>query len=512
MRNSRLVIHLCLLLLAASPFRAAADPEILTPPAPLTPAIHGPKVYGIRPGTPFLYSIPATGQRPMQFSVDGLPAGLQLDAATGRIAGSLAQPGTWQLTFHAKNALGESVRPFKIIAGDEIGLTPAMGWNTYNTYGQKVNQANVLAAAHAMVDDGLDQHGWSYITTDDGWQGARGGPYNAIQPNPGFPDIAAMAGEIHSLGLKAGIYSSPWVTTYGRRMGGSSDDPDGKWSPSFAKANPHDHSQKFPFAIAKFHFAAQDAKQFGQWGFDYLKYDWAPIHAVDTKEMYDALNASGRSIIFSLSNNGLYTLLGEIAAVSPYANSWRTTDDVHDKWQHIANSAFGEDPWAQYARPGHFNDPDMLVVGVIGWGHPHPTHLTPDEQYTQISMWCLLSAPLMLGCDLQKLDPFTRSLITNDEVLDIDQDSLAKQATCIAKTADTSVYAKPLDDGTWAVGLVNRGALPATITLNWTDLHLATPQVVRDLWRQKDLGTYNSQYSAQVAPHGIQLVRITPAH
>jgi alpha-galactosidase len=118
----------------------------------------------------------------------------------------------------------------------------------------------------------------------------------------------------------------------------------------------------------------------------------------------------------------------------------------------------------------------------------------------------------MLGCDLQKLDPFTRSLITNDEVLDIDQDSLAKQATCIAKTADTSVYAKPLDDGTWAVGLVNRGALPATITLNWTDLHLATPQVVRDLWRQKDLGTYNSQYSAQVAPHGIQLVRITPAH
>jgi alpha-galactosidase len=511
MRISRLVISLCLLLLAVAPFRASAAPEILTPPAPLTPAIHGPKVFGVRPGTPFLYSIPVTGQRPMRYSIDGLPAGLQLDGATGQITGSLTQAGTWQLTFHAQNALGETARPFKIIAGDEIGLTPAMGWNSFNTYDVRVNQTQILTAAHAMVDAGLDQHGWTYINTDDGWQGARGGPDHAIQPNPGFPDITAMVSEIHGLGLKAGIYSTPWVTSYGRRMGGSSQDPDGKWSPAFAKANPHDHSQRFPFSIAPYHFAAQDAKQIAQWGFDYLKYDWAPIHAPDAKEMYDALSTSGRDIIFSLSNNGLYTLLGEIAAVSPYANSWRTTDDVHDKWANVANSAFNEDPWAPYARPGHFNDPDMLVLGVIGWGHPHPTRLTPDEQYTQISMWCLLSAPLILGCDLQKLDPFTKSLITNDEVLDIDQDSLAKQATCIAKSGDTSVYAKPLDDGTWAVGLVNRGATPATVTLNFPDLHITAPQLIRDLWRQKDAGPFTGQYSAQVASHGIQLVRVIPA-
>jgi len=448
----------------------------------------------------------------MQFSAEGLPQGLQLDPTTGRITGSLAQAGTWQITLHATNALGAGARPFKVIAGDEIGLTPAMGWNTFDTYGVRVTQANILAAAHAMVDDGLDQHGWTYITCDDGWQGARGGPLNAIQPNPGFPDIAGMVAEIHGLGLKAGIYSTPWVTSYGRRIGGSSQNADGSWDPSFAKANPHDHSQKFPFAIAQYHFASQDAKQIAQWGFDYLKYDWAPIHAPDAKEMYDALRASGRSIVFSLSNNGLYTLLGEIEGVSPYANSWRTTDDVHDKWAHITNSAFGEDPWAQYARPGHFNDPDMLVLGVIGWGHPHPTHLTPDEQYTQISMWCLLSAPLILGCDLQKLSPFTRSLVTNDEVLDIDQDSLGKQATCVSKSGDTCVYAKPLEDGTWAVGLVNLGETPTTVTVNWATLRLAAPQVVRDLWRQKDAGTFNGQYSAQVAPHGIQLVRVTPAH
>jgi alpha-galactosidase len=496
---------------AAGPSSAAGGSAILTPVSPRTPAIHGAKVFGVRPGAPFLYFIPATGERPMQYSADGLPAGLALDGATGRITGALTQRGTYPVTFHARNSLGEAERPFKIVVGDEIGLVPAMGWNSFNTYGVRVNQTQILAAAHAMVDTGLAQHGWTYINTDDGWQGARGGALNAIQPNAGFPDIAGMVQEIHGLGLKAGIYSTPWVTSYGRRIGGSSEDPAGKWDPSFAKQNPKDHSQKFPFAIAQYHFASADAKQLAAWGFDYLKYDWAPIHAADSKEMYEGLRGSGRDLVFSLSNNGLYTLLNEIASVSPYANSWRTTDDVHDKWENVTNSAFNEDPWAQSARPGHYNDPDMLVVGMIGWGHPHASRLTPDEQYTQISMWCLLSAPLILGCDLQKLDPFTAGLITNDEVLDVDQDSLGKQAICVSKNGDLNVYAKPLEDGSWAVGLINRGLTPAQVVLNWADVGLKGPQVVRDLWRQKDAGTFDKQYSAEVAPHGVELVRVARA-
>lgn len=488
---------------------APSNTAILTPASPKTPEIHGAKVFGVRPGAPIFYAIPATGDRPMEFSADGLPEGVALDPATGWITGASKQAGTYPVMLHAKNSLGVTDRAFKIVVGHDIGLAPAMGWNSYNTYGQKVNQAQILAAAHAMADSGLAQHGWSYVNTDDGWQGPRGGEFNAIQPNPGFPDIAGMVKEIHGLGLKAGIYSTPWVTSYGRRIGGSSEDPDGKWDASFAKVNPHDHSQKFPFAIGRYHFATQDAKQMAQWGFDYLKYDWAPIHAPDVKEMDDALRATGRDIVFSLSNNGLYTLLNEIKEVSPYANSWRTTDDVHDKWEMISNSAFGEDPWAPSARPGHYNDPDMLVVGVIGWGHPHPTRLTPDEQYTQVTMWCLLSAPLILGCDLQKLDPFTTSLITNDEVLDVDQDSLGRQAMCVSKDGDLNVYAKPLEDGSWAVGLVNRGVAAAPVTLHWGDIHLTGPQVVRDLWRQKDIGSFNNEFSANVAPHGVVLVKVT---
>jgi alpha-galactosidase len=507
----------------ASENQAASEPPILTPPAAKTPRINGPKIFGVRPGSPFLFSIPATGERPMQYSADGLPSGLQLDAATGRITGQLNQKGAYPVTLHVKNSLGQSDRPFKIIVGDEIGLTPAMGWNNYNLSGAHVDQKIILAAAHALVDSGLSEHGWTYCNTDDGWQGLRGGDLNAIQPDPkDFPDIAGMVREIHGLGLKAGIYSTPWVTSYDKHIGGTSEDPQGTWSTAFDQANHDNHSQKFPYAIARYHFAVPDAKQFALWGFDYVKYDWAPIHPPDTKEMYDALRATSRDMVFSISNNGLvgynvnglvpFNLLTEIGDVSPYANSWRITDDVHDNWKNVARSAFDQDDWAPYSRPGHFNDLDMLVIGVLGWGRgrPHSTHLTPDEQYTQISMWSLLSAPLILGCDLQKLDPFTLSLITNNEVLDIDQDSLGKQATCVAKEGELLVYAKALEDGSWAVGLINRGAATASVTLKWEDLKLVGGQVVRDLWRQKDLGVFDRQFSSPVAPHGVVLLHVTP--
>jgi alpha-galactosidase len=151
----------------------------------------------------------------------------------------------------------------------------------------------------------------------------------------------------------------------------------------------------------------------------------------------------------------------------------------------------------------------MLVIGVVGWGRPHRTHLTADEQYTQVSMWCLLSAPLLLGCDLQKLDAFTYSLISNDEVLDVDQDSLGKQAVCISNKADISIYAKPLDDGRWAVGMFNRGPSSADAVLNWSDLNLAGKKNVRDLWRQTNLGGFDGRFSSSVPSHGVVLIAIS---
>ena len=177
----------------------------------------------------------------------------------------------------------------------------------------------------------------------------------------------------------------------------------------------------------------------------------------------------------------------------------------------MSKKGFGEDRWERFCAPGHWNDPDMLVVGRVGWGSPHPTGLTPDEQYTHISLWCLLSAPLLLGCDLDKLDDYTLNLLTNDEVLALNQDALGKQARCVARNGDLRVYAKDLEDGSKAVGLFNLGTDTASVTVKWSDLRLSGKQSVRDLWRQKDMGAFESEFQLPVAGHGIELVKLTPA-
>jgi alpha-galactosidase len=175
----------------------------------------------------------------------------------------------------------------------------------------------------------------------------------------------------------------------------------------------------------------------------------------------------------------------------------------------MTSNGFAEAGREQYAGPGHWNDPDMLVVGKVGWGPSlHSTRLTPNEQYTHISLWCLLSSPLLIGCDMTQLDPFTLNLLTNDEVLAINQDPLGREASRIARADDAEVWAKDLADGSKAVGLFNRWELPQTVSVKWSDLAMSGPQSVRDLWRQKDLGQFTDQFSAEVPRHGVLLLRV----
>ncbi|MGA3182791.1 MAG: alpha-galactosidase, partial [Verrucomicrobiota bacterium] len=215
-----------------------------------------------------------------------------------------------------------------------------------------------------------------------------------------------------------------------------------------------------------------------------------------------------------LSNNHVKNLFPIIGEVGPWAQSWRTTTDISDVWSRVANDiGFAQDNWAPFARPGHHNDADMLVVGRVGgWSGngPRPTRLTPDEQYTHISLWCLLASPLLIGCDMEQMDDFTLSLLSNDEVLEVSQDSLAKQATQVAGRGDLKVYAKRMDDGSWAVGLFNSGRETNTVAVNWADLKLKGPQRVRDLWRQQDLGVFPDKFETSVASHGVALARVFP--
>jgi alpha-galactosidase len=488
--------------------------HIRTPPAPPTPRINGPDVFGVRPGSPFLYTIPATGDRPMTFSVEDLPTGLSVDAANGQITGRLKKKGEYDVVFRAKNAKGKAEKKFRIICGDKIALTPPMGWNSWNCWAASVDQQKVLVSAKAMVSSGLINHGWTYINIDDTWQGKRTGKDHALQPNKKFPDMKKLCDEIHQLGLKAGIYSTPWITSYGGYPGGSSDNPDGAWS----KKMGNDHYWHF----GKYSFDQADADQWAAWGFDYLKYDWNPIDVAHVKAMSQALRKSGRDIVFSLSNTAPFDHAADWAR---WANSWRTTSDIFDSWDTpgqfwqftLSGIAFSQDRWAPYAGPGHWNDPDMLVVGYVGWGPQlHLTHLTPDEQYTHITMWCMLSAPLLLGCDLSRLDPFTLNLLDNDEVLAVGQDALGKQATRVATLGAVDVYLKDLEDGGKAVAFFNRGSTPLNIEFNKLGyIGFQGPQHVRDLWRQKNLpdvaDPLTTVFKVSIAAHSAELYKFTAA-
>lgn len=504
---------------AAAPALPDYSSSILTPKAPASPRINGAKVFGVRPGHPFLFTIPATGQRPMTYGAVDLPAGLKVDAGTGRITGTLAAPGQYVVTLTAQNALGKAQRELRIVCGDRLALTPPLGWNSWNAGGPFVDTAKVRASARAMVETGLVQHGWSYVNIDDAWQGKRGGPYNAIQPNEKFPDLKGLADEVHALGLRIGIYSTPWVTSYAGYVGGSADNPEGTWNGAVDKEKIGRRHGRHPFAWA-------DARQWAEWGFDYLKYDWNPNDLDHVRQMSDALRYSGRDVVYSLSNAAPFEQADEWAA---YANAWRTTGDIRDTWPSMSAKGFGQNKWAPFAGPGHWNDPDMLVVGLVGWqGQLHFTQLTPDEQYVHISLWSLLSAPLLIGCDMSKLDDFTLSLLSNDEVLAVNQDPLGRQAVTVAQAPNPDdpgnevfegrqkielpkaleVLAKPMEDGSVAAGLFNRSTKPARVTLRWADLKIQGRQRVRDLWRQKDVGVFDGEFAADVRPHGVVMVQL----
>ena len=494
---------------------------------------------GVRPDSPFLFQIAATGERPLTYKAADLPPGLVLERNSGRITGRLPTRGRYPVNLRVENHLGSTERSLLIIVGDQITLTPPMGWNSWNCWGNDISEEKVLAAARGLVASGLRDHGWSYINIDDGWQGARGGPLDAIQPNPRFPDLKRLADEVHNLGLKFGLYSTPWRATLSRHNGSSADSADGidHWIAA------HDYNEFFQYQVPEYHsglekygwlkplterlrkrarheyakemrrpgkysFVSQDVKQWTEWGVDYLKYDWAPIDLAHAMTMHDELAGAPRDIFYSVSNNAPFSLASDLARL---ANAWRTSVDLKDTWQSVSDIGFSRDKWAPFNTPGHYNDADMLEIGDLVWNRPNMTRLTSDEQYTHITLWCLLAGPLLLGCNLENLDPFTLSLITNDEVIDVNQDPLCKQAIRVAGSGAREVYAKPLEDGSLAVGLFNRGESAAQVGVNWSDMQITGRLTVRDLWRQKNIGVFAEHFETLVAPHGVVLVRMSRA-
>ncbi|MDR0534155.1 MAG: putative Ig domain-containing protein [Verrucomicrobiales bacterium] len=498
------------------------QPQLPTPAPEKSPRINSPSRFGVRPGAPFLYRIAVSGLRPVVFSVEGLPAGLSLDREKGIISGSLSEAGEFVLTLMAKNSAGEARKNLTVSVGERIALTPPMGWNSWYCLSESVGEEQIRRQARAMQESGLADFGWTYICIDDCWQGRRGGPLNAIQPNERFGDMKAMADEIHGLGLKLGIYSTPWIGTYAGFSGGSSDNANGE--PDEVALPPEQRLQdsqvygRYPGLheckvdrVGRYWFMDRDAKQWAEWGVDFVKADWLLADVSPLAPVYQALRDAGRDMVLSLSNSGRLPLVAEYQR---YAQMWRTTGDIQDTWESISGIGFAQAEWQQHLSAGGWPDPDMLQVGHIGKTNAEnrefvPTRLTPDEQYTQMTLWCLLSAPLILSCDLTQLDDFTRGLLTNAEVLEIDQDIAAQPCRLLQRDEEhsTEVWVKSLADGSYAVALFNRGDKDEKISADLNRLSGKGICRLRDLWRQQDLPLMTNLQQT-VSPHGTFLCRV----
>jgi alpha-galactosidase len=359
-------------------------------------------------------------------------------------------------------------------AGPSVAATPPMGWNSWNHFACKVTAADVRSAADAIATNGMKDAGYVYVNIDDCWEGVRD-EKGRIQTNQKFGDMKVLVNYVHSKGLKIGIYSSPGPKTCAGYEGS------------------YGHEEL-------------DAQQYADWGFDYLKYDWCSAEKVYArsqmvavyKKMHDALARTGRPMVFSLCQYGYGRVWSWGASVG--GNLWRTTEDISDHYDRMSVIGFDQNGLDPFAGPGHWNDPDMLEVGNGGMNH--------DEYLTHMSLWALLAAPLLAGNDLAKMTPETLSILTNKEVVAVDQDVKGVQGRRIAQQGPLEVWVKPLSNGAVAVGLFNRGESTNPITLNFKDIGLQGSVKIRDLWQHKDLGGFSGSYTEDVPRHGALLIKV----
>ncbi len=372
-----------------------------------------------------------------------------------------------------------------------LAQTPPMGWNSWNTFGGNIHEDLIRETADAFISEGVKAAGYEYIVIDDIWEADARVNGRLTWDTTKFPHgIPALAEYVHSKGLKFGIYSC---------------------------AGSHTCAGK----PASYGYEEVDAQTFAEWGVDFLKYDFCFAPAgVDGPKLYQrmgqALRATGREILFSVCEWGTNKPWEWGAKVG--AHMWRTTGDIADSWASIVDIGFNRQAGLEaYAGPGHWNDPDMLVVGMYGKGNVAQGGCTDAEYRSHFSLWCLLAAPLMLGCDVRAMGQTVRDIVLNREVIAVNQDPLGRQGYRVGKTdwawEIVETWAKPLHDGSIAVGLFNlgeRNQRRATVAWEAVGLHDRRPCKVRDLWKGEDLGIFTGDFSTLVDSHDVALVKLTP--
>ncbi len=516
----------------------AREPTIAFPFAPAVPEIHGPTVVAVRPGTPLLWRIPAISGHPMTYSATGLPRGLSL-SRSGIITGTLAKPGEYAVRVVTRNDAGMAARIVHLVAGPTLARTPPMGWNSYDAYGSRVDEAQVLDNAHYLRQN-MQPFGWQYVVVDYRWYDpkavtardngepgetlAMDGFGRLLPPANRFPSAAGgkgfrvLADQVHAMGLKFGIHIMRGIPRSAVQAnlpieGSSYKAADAARTGDTCPWCPDMYGVRGDTPAGQAYYDSL-FRLYAAWGVDFVKMDdtSSPYHADEIEAVRRAIDKCGRSIVYSLSPGE--TPITRADHVAARANMWRESGDFWDGWDALDYEFTLGARWRPYAAPGHWPDGDMLPVGHLSLGNrpvgrDRRTRFTHNEQMTLLSLWSLLPSPLMVGANLPDNDPWTLALLTNPDVLAVNQDSLGAAGGPVSQADGLEVWSKKLADGSLAVGLFNRGEMEDTVTADWHALGITGRYAVRDLWLRKDLGLFNDRYAASVPSHGVVLLRLT---
>ncbi len=505
--------------------------------ADAAPRLNGASIVGIRPGTPFIHLLAATGVRPITFSAKRLPDGLSLAPNTGIITGSLKRAGEYTVKVAAKNSAGTAKTEIKIVCGDTLALTPPMGWNSYDAFGDNVVESEVLANARYVAEK-LQPLGWDTVVVDYCWSdpGAHDNNRNARANAPlaadafgrllpatnrfpsaiGGQGFKPIADQVHALGLKFGIHIMRGFprnsvaanlpiegSTFTAAEAGNTNSKC-VWCPDMFGVNSNAAGQAWYDSCARL---------WAGWGVDYIKVDdlSEPYHLAEVEMVRRAIDRCGRSIVFSTSPGE--TPVGQATNVMTHANLWRVSGDFWDDWKSLNHEFSLGARWHDFVGPGHWPDADMLPIGHLSIsnrsvGPDRFTRFTRDEQLTHISLWSLLPSPLMIGANLPDNDDWTAALLTNPEVLAVNQDPAGKPARRIAgQPQSAEIWMKELADGSFAIGIFNRTDQSVKVDLSWRNLGFRSAPKVRDLWLRTDVGRQKN-FTADLPPHGCTLLGV----
>jgi hypothetical protein len=509
------------------------QPEISMEPAPATPKFQAPGLIAARPGKPIFYQLPVTGARPLKFSAKGLPDGVSIDPLTGCISGAMAKAGDYTLALQVENAAGAGRTNFHLVVGDTLALTPPMGWNSFDNFGARVKEKEYLENAAYLAKE-LQPYGWLYAVIDFLWFDPN--PY----PKPGerqpvtmdeygrllpcldrFPSAAQgrgfkpIADQVHAMGLRFGIHIMRGIPKAAVEAnlpieGSPYRAADAANTSDICSWDDHMYGVKGDTPAGQAYYDSI-FRLYASWDLDFIKVDdiSSPYLPREVAAIHRAIEKCSREIVLSLSPGAAPVSAAEHARA--HAQMWRMTGDFWDNWDQLENQFDRARLWTPYSAVGHWPDADMLPIGHLGdqcVGLPRESNFSRAEQMTLLSFCALLPSPLMIGADLRRTDAWTLALLTNPEVLAVNQDSRGAAMFCVAKGEGYEVWAKPLADGSLAVGLFNLGNDDAPVRATWAGLKISGERKVRDLWLRRDLGKFNGQFEAMVKSHGVVLIRL----